>query len=94
MLKLDDHFALLDFHAAGQAIFLRVLVPLIEDVQFLVGWGFEIFHAGIDGEMDGHAATHVPHWMQRSASMTPAASSQNQTLPGGSSIPFISSRSR
>ncbi len=45
-------------------------------------------------ELEGQAATQVPHWMQRSASMTAAASSQNQTLPGGSSMPFISSRSR
>jgi hypothetical protein len=45
-------------------------------------------------EFDGHTATQVPHWMQRSASMTPASSSQNQTLSGGSVMPFISSRSR
>ncbi len=45
-------------------------------------------------ELDGQAATQVPHWMQRSASMTPACSSQNHVLPGGSAIPFISSRIR
>ena len=45
-------------------------------------------------ELDGQAATHVPHWMQRPASMTPACSSKNQVLPGGSSMPFISSRIR
>jgi hypothetical protein len=45
-------------------------------------------------ELDGQAATQVPHWMQRSASITPAWSSQNQVLPGGSAIPFISSRMR
>ena len=32
--------------------------------------------------------------MQRSAKMTPASSSQNHVLPGGSSTPFISSRMR
>ena len=45
-------------------------------------------------EFDGHTATHVPHPMQRSAAMTAASSSQNQTFPGGSGIPFICSRSR
>ena len=45
-------------------------------------------------ELDGQAATQVPHWMHRSASMTPACSSQNHVLPGGSAIPFISSRIR
>ena len=45
-------------------------------------------------ELDGQAAMQVPHWMQRPASMTPAWSSQNQVLPGGSVIPFISSRMR
>ena len=43
-------------------------------------------------EFDGHTATQVPHWMQRSAWITPASSSQNQTLPGGSAMPFICSR--
>ncbi len=38
-------------------------------------------------ELDGQTATQVPHWMQRSASMTPACSSQNQVLPGGSADP-------
>ena len=42
----------------------------------------------------GQTATHVPHWMQRSAWITPASSSQNQTLPGGSVIPFICSLMR
>ncbi len=45
-------------------------------------------------ELDGQTATHVPHWMQRSAWITPASSSQNHTLPGGSLMPFISSRRR
>src|ERR1019366_3200482 len=45
-------------------------------------------------EFDGHTATQVPHWMQRSAKITPASSSQNQVLPGGSVTPFISSRMR
>jgi hypothetical protein len=45
-------------------------------------------------EFDGHTATQVPHWMQRSAWITPASSSQNHTLPGGSAMPFISSRMR
>ena len=45
-------------------------------------------------ELDGQTATQVPHWMQRSASMTAASSSQNQTLPDGSGMPFISSRRR
>src|SRR5579884_2108276 len=40
----------------------------------------------------GQAATHVPHWMHRPASMTPAANSQNQVLPGASVIPFIRRR--
>ena len=43
-------------------------------------------------ELDGQTATHVPHSMQRSAWITPASSSQNHTLPGGSAMPFISSR--
>ena len=45
-------------------------------------------------EFEGHTATQVPHWMQRSAWITPASSSQNQTLPGGSVIPFICSLMR
>ncbi len=45
-------------------------------------------------EFEGQTATHVPHWMQRSAWITPASSSQNQTLPGGSVIPFICSLMR
>ena len=45
-------------------------------------------------EFEGQAATQVPHWMHRPASMTAEDSSQNQVLPGGSSIPFISSRMR
>jgi len=45
MLQLDDHFALLDFYATGQAIFLRVFVPLIEHIQLLVRWRIKIFHA-------------------------------------------------
>ena len=40
----------------------------------------------------GQAATQTPHWTQRSASMTASSSSQNQTLPGASSMSFISSR--
>lgn len=43
-------------------------------------------------ELEGHTATHVPHWMQRSASMTAASSSQNHVFPGASATPFISSR--
>src|SRR5215203_4478690 len=42
-------------------------------------------------ESVGQAATHTPHCTQRSASMTPCSRSQNQTLPGASSISFISS---
>ena len=45
-------------------------------------------------ELDGQAATQVPHWMHRPASMTPACSSKNHVLPGGSSIPLISWRMR
>ncbi len=45
-------------------------------------------------EFEGQTATQVPHWMQRSAWITPASSSQNHTLPGGSAIPFICSRIR
>ncbi len=44
-------------------------------------------------EFDGHTATQVPHSMQRFASMTPAANSQNQVFRGASTISFISSRS-
>src|SRR4249919_2964562 len=40
----------------------------------------------------GQAAIQAPHWTQRSASMTASSSSQNQSLPGASSMPFISSR--
>ena len=50
--------------------------------------------ASIPMELDGQTATQVPHWMQRSASITPASSSQNQTFPGGSAMPFICSRRR
>ena len=50
--------------------------------------------SSIPMEFDGHTATHVPHSMQRSAWITPASSSQNHTLPGGSGMPFISSRMR
>ena len=50
--------------------------------------------SSIPMEFEGQTATQVPHWMQRSAWMTPASSSQNQTLPGGSVIPFICSRMR
>ena len=45
-------------------------------------------------ELDGQAAMQVPHWMHRPASITPASSSQNQVFPGGSVMPFISSRIR
>ncbi len=45
-------------------------------------------------EFDGHTAMQVPHWMHRLASITPASSSQNHTLPGGSGIPFICSLRR
>ena len=45
-------------------------------------------------EFEGHTATHVPHSMHRPASITPASSSKNQVLPGGSAMPFISSRIR
>ena len=31
-------------------------------------------------EFEGQTATQVPHWMQRSAWITPASSSQNHTL--------------
>ena len=55
MLQANDHFALLDFHAAGQAIFIRVLVPLIEHVQLLVGRRIEIFHARADFDGAGSA---------------------------------------
>jgi len=55
MLQADDDFAFLDFDAAGEAIFLRVLVPLIEDIEFLVGWRIEIFHAR--GDFDGAGST-------------------------------------
>jgi len=55
MLQPNDHFALLDFHAAGQAIFLRVLVPLVQHVQLLIGRRIEIFHARRD--FDGAGPT-------------------------------------
>jgi len=55
MLKADDDFALLDFYAAGQAIFLRVLVPLVQHIQFLIGWRIEIFHARRDFDSTGSA---------------------------------------
>ena len=48
MLKANNYFALLDFDAAGQAIFFRILVPLIQHVEFLVGRRIEIFHARRD----------------------------------------------
>ena len=55
MLQPDDDVALEDFDAAGQAIFLRVLVPLIEDIEFFIGGRFQIFHAGIDRNCAGAA---------------------------------------
>ena len=45
-------------------------------------------------EFEGQTATQVPQRMQRSASITPASSSQNHTFPGGSAMPFICSRRR
>ncbi len=50
MLQPNNHIALQDFHAAGQPIFIRVLVPLIEHVQLLIGRRIEIFHAR--GDLD------------------------------------------
>src|SRR5215210_3741818 len=40
-------------------------------------------------ESVGQAATHTPHCTQRSASITAFSRSQNQTLPGASSMSFI-----
>src|SRR5829696_824120 len=42
-------------------------------------------------ESVGQAATHTPHCTHLSASMTAFSRSQNQTLPGASSMSFISS---
>ena len=54
MLHADDDVAFKHFDAAGESVRFRVFVPLVEDVEFLVGRGIEIFHAGIDGN---HAGT-------------------------------------
>src|SRR5918912_2523370 len=43
-------------------------------------------------ESVGQTATHTPHCTHLSASMTACSRSQNQTLPGASSMSFISSR--
>src|SRR5215213_11042706 len=43
-------------------------------------------------ESDGQAAMQTPHCTQRPASITARSNSQNQTLPGASSMLFISSR--
>src|SRR3954447_8594854 len=45
--------------------------------------------APIPSESEGQAAMQAPHSMQRPASMTARSSSQNQTLPGASSMSFI-----
>jgi len=55
MLQADDDVAFKDFDATGEAVFFRVLVPLIEDVEFLVGGRLEVFHARVDGNGAGAA---------------------------------------
>lgn len=45
MLLFEHHFPLLDMNATGQPKALRVLVPLIEDIEFLRRGRFEIFHS-------------------------------------------------
>jgi hypothetical protein len=49
--------ALENFDATGEAEFLRVFVPLVEDVEFLVGGGLNVFHAGDDFDGAGSAGT-------------------------------------
>ena len=48
MLHAHDDIALEYLVATGESVFVGVLVPLVEDVEFLVGGRLEIFHAGID----------------------------------------------
>jgi len=57
MLHAHDDFALEDFVAAGEAVFLGVLVPLVEDVEFLVRGWIDVLHAGDD--FDGAGATRA-----------------------------------
>ena len=54
MLHPHDHFAIEDLIATGEAVFLGVLVPLVEDVEFFVGGRIDVFHAGDD--LDGAGA--------------------------------------
>jgi hypothetical protein len=55
VFEAKNHVTLQNLHATGQAIFLRVLVPLIEDIEFLIRGRFKILHAGIDGNSAGAA---------------------------------------
>ncbi len=55
VLHADDDVALEHLDATSEPVFLRILIPLIEDVEFLVGRWFEILHAGIDGDGTGAA---------------------------------------
>ena len=57
MLQLQDHIALENLHATGQSVFIRVLVPLVEHVQLLVGGWLQVFHPGSDLDRAGAAGT-------------------------------------
>src|ERR687889_2645163 len=58
-----------------------------QPVHILTSWGRS--SSPIPIESVGQAATHTPHCTQRSASITAFSKSQNQTLPGASSMSFI-----
>src|SRR5918998_2581857 len=60
-----------------------------QPVHILTSWGRA--SSPIPIESVGQAATHTPHCTQRSASITAFSKSQNQTLPGASSVSFMSS---
>jgi hypothetical protein len=45
VFKSKRDVALENLDAAGEAVFVGILVPLVEDIEFLIGGGLEVFHA-------------------------------------------------
>jgi hypothetical protein len=48
MFLTKDDFALEDLNATGQPVLLRILIPLIQDIEFLRGGFAEIFRTADD----------------------------------------------
>ncbi len=48
MSGFQRDFSVEQFDAAGQAVFFRVFVPLIEDIEFFIGGETQIFHPAHD----------------------------------------------